>query len=582
MPRATERGVKPLARHQRVRAGRQQHHHRIELAALRLVHRHGPGAGVRGQARARHGARRRPRAEPDRRLLGRQAHAEVAVVEPDHGIVGLDQPGDRDARARRAQARLDPGIESARPAHALAQCAQHPEARHRLERDHRIAGLEQRRVTFAQCGDDLRARRRGWLQPLDRARRAGLQAGADARHVAGADRIEQRAETAVRGEAMLARQVHHVGIESTRHVRRHHAGRGRAQPFRLRRWRPALAVEPGQRREHRAALHRRQLVRIADQDQPRRGRHGIDQARHHRQVDHRALVDDQGIERQRVRRVMLRAHAESTLAQQAVQRGRGNRRRERPQRLGEPRRRLAGRRGKPDAERRSETLAPQPHHARDGPGLASARSAAQHQQAPIQRQRQRHALPVERVVGGLAQQRGDAPRVLRRVAMGRAFTQHRREPGLVVAIASQVEAPATVQHQRQARVGVADEGRAGGGRAQGRCRRPVGIATRQRIRLVQVEAGVALRHGTQGEAGQGQVRRRRVRPAARQRALQRLRGILGRMGAGQRNHGHGCSALSSKARSRASTSATGGRSRCTPRAPSRDMPRRNRYSAPPR
>ena len=308
----------------------------------------------------------------------------------------------------------------------------------------------------------------------------------------------------------------------------------------------------------------------------------IDQARHHRQVDHRALVDDQGIERQRVRGVMLRAHAESTLAQQAVQRGRGDRRRERPQRFGEPRRGLAGRRGEPDAERRSKALAPQAHHARDGPGLAGARPAAQHQQAPIERQRQRNALPVQRVVGRLAQQRGDAPRFLGGVAPGRAFAQVQRQLDLVLAVASQVQAPALLQYQRQARVGRADEGRVDGSRAQGRRRGSVGIAARQRIGLVQVQAGVALRHGTQGEAGQGQVRRRRAGPATRQRALQRLRGILGRMGAEQRRQGHGCSVPSSKARSRASTSATGGRSRCTPWAPSRDMPRRNRYSAPPR
>ena len=58
-------------------------------------------------------------------------------------------------------------------------------------------------------------------------------------------------------------------------------------------------VQPvDQIRQHRARFHRRQLVGIADEDQPRIRAHRLQQSRHHRQRHHRRLVDDDHVVRQ--------------------------------------------------------------------------------------------------------------------------------------------------------------------------------------------------------------------------------------------------------------------------------------------
>jgi hypothetical protein len=111
--------------------------------------------------------------------------------------------------------------------------------------------------------------------------------------------------------------------------------------------------------EHRAGFHRRQLVRVSHQDQSRRRADRLQQPRRHRQRDHRRLVDDDHVVGQMVPGVVPEpAPAVRPPAEQPVQRGRGQVRRE-PQlgglladRLLQAGRRLPGRRRQGDPGRR--------------------------------------------------------------------------------------------------------------------------------------------------------------------------------------------------------------------------------------
>ncbi len=63
----------------------------------------------------------------------------------------------------------------------------------------------------------------------------------------------------------------------------------------------ARPLEPGDEvGEHRTGLDGRELVGVADQDQTGVGTHGLEQAGHHRQRDHRGLVDHDHVVRQPV------------------------------------------------------------------------------------------------------------------------------------------------------------------------------------------------------------------------------------------------------------------------------------------
>ncbi len=57
--------------------------------------------------------------------------------------------------------------------------------------------------------------------------------------------------------------------------------------------------------QHLARAHRRQLVDVADEDDRRVRRHGAEQRVHQRHVDHRHLVDDEQVARERVRLLPL-------------------------------------------------------------------------------------------------------------------------------------------------------------------------------------------------------------------------------------------------------------------------------------
>ena len=73
--------------------------------------------------------------------------------------------------------------------------------------------------------------------------------------------------------------------------------------------------------EDRPGLHRRQLIRVTDQHQPRAGSDRLEQPGHHRQRDHRHLVDDHDVVRQLVVRVVAEpAAAPGQPAEQPVQR----------------------------------------------------------------------------------------------------------------------------------------------------------------------------------------------------------------------------------------------------------------------
>ena len=59
--------------------------------------------------------------------------------------------------------------------------------------------------------------------------------------------------------------------------------------------------------EHRPGLDRGELVGVADQDQPGLGPHRLEQPGHHRQRDHRGLVDHDDVVRQPVVAVVAEA-----------------------------------------------------------------------------------------------------------------------------------------------------------------------------------------------------------------------------------------------------------------------------------
>ncbi|MNE40788.1 hypothetical protein D3C80_1348270 [compost metagenome] len=56
--------------------------------------------------------------------------------------------------------------------------------------------------------------------------------------------------------------------------------------------------------QHRASLNRSQLIAIAQENHPRLSRQSGNQARHHRQVNHRGFIDHQYIQMQRVATVI--------------------------------------------------------------------------------------------------------------------------------------------------------------------------------------------------------------------------------------------------------------------------------------
>ena len=177
---------------------------------------------------------------------------------------------------------------------------------------------------------------------------------------------------------------------------------------------------PDQVGEHRSGLDRRQLVGVADQHQPRIGAHRLQQPRHHRERDHRGLVDHDDVVGQGVAAVVPEAgRGVRAPAQQTVHRRRGEPLQAPPvlgvetrpgsllrlaDRLQQPGGRLAGRSGQGDpqlagvgAGRRLRRQHGQ--QARDGRGLAGA-GAAGEDGGPLLRRGERDGALVGRPRAG--------------------------------------------------------------------------------------------------------------------------------------------------------------------------------------
>ena len=233
------------------------------------------------------------------------------------------------------------------------------------------------------------------------------------------------------------------------------------------RLRDARARRGGKRRpraqlcKHGARLDRGQLVLVAEQHEPRTRRERIEQMRGERNVDHRRLVDDDQVVRQRIVSVMPEA-GRPAAAQQPVQRERRLRqaRREFGRQVAgpcvqcflHPLRGLAGRRGQRDAQPRMR-VEQTGQHADDGRRLARARATADDRHAARQRDDRRDALPVDFA--------GCRPEVTREAVaqpVGRETFVRRGHTGLrderigkppfVVEIARQVQVVVAVDDQR--------------------------------------------------------------------------------------------------------------------------------------
>ena len=146
--------------------------------------------------------------------------------------------------------------------------------------------------------------------------------------------------------------------------------------------------------EHGAGLDGGELLRVADEDQPRVAAHRLQQARRHRERHHRGLVDDDDVVRQLVAAVVPEAvGAAGAPAEQPVEGRRPRLEQSRPLRLAQlerrrflvhgflqPRGGLPGRRGEGDERRRLAgrlgLLVEEDEDARDGGRLARAGAAA--------------------------------------------------------------------------------------------------------------------------------------------------------------------------------------------------------------
>ncbi|MPM97140.1 hypothetical protein SDC9_144313 [bioreactor metagenome] len=139
--------------------------------------------------------------------------------------------------------------------------------------------------------------------------------------------------------------------------------------------------------EHRTRVHRGQLMRVTDHDQPRAGAQRGHQRRHQIKRDHRHLIDDQQIVRQRIAGVTCHASA-WTGPQQRMQGGGRLHLKMLPDRtvpVGAAQRRvqgllhtgrgLAGERGQRDAGAVGHQIVQDAQQPGDGGGLAGPRTA---------------------------------------------------------------------------------------------------------------------------------------------------------------------------------------------------------------
>ena len=200
--------------------------------------------------------------------------------------------------------------------------------------------------------------------------------------------------------------------------------------------------------QHRPGADRGQLLRVADQDQPRLGPHRLEQPAHHGELDHRRLVDHDDVVLEPVRAVVPEPGAVvGPPAQQPVQRdpvGAPTRSATTravvgqlrhlgelaDHRLVEPGRGLAGRRGQRDRQAlagRVGLVGEQAEDARDGGGLPGAGTAGEDRRPPAGGRDRRGLLLVAEVLA--AHQRPRWPPAGRR---RRSAAAARRAPQVVV------------------------------------------------------------------------------------------------------------------------------------------------------
>ncbi len=192
--------------------------------------------------------------------------------------------------------------------------------------------------------------------------------------------------------------------------------------------------------EHGPRLDRRELAGVADQDQTRLRANGLDQPGHHRQRDHRRLVDDHDVVRQSVRAVVTEAAvAAGKPAEEPVERRRAELaellsdgvadvelRRLLVNGLLQPRGGLGGRCGERD-ERRGRSrggglFGEQGHDPGDGGGLARAGAAGDDREPPQHRGGGGQSLPGVRAGAGLQRRHRTGDR-------GRRSARRRGRPG---------------------------------------------------------------------------------------------------------------------------------------------------------
>ncbi|MNR02967.1 hypothetical protein D3C85_1188420 [compost metagenome] len=220
---AGDAGVEQAAAQQRAGLLGQDQQHLAELRALALVHGHGEGAVVAGQARRGEGAvagvafalalafKKDPQAE-----LAVQADADVAVEQAE-GVVVLphhDRPAGIPAFAAgnliapfhpRLQHFVDPGHAPA----AFALGAEGAEVVEGGKGSRRIGAFrrgEEGRITAIQAFEQIGG---GWLGVPGQIAALFLQQAQGGGHFAVVDPSRQLADAAVAGEAVAVGQQHH-------------------------------------------------------------------------------------------------------------------------------------------------------------------------------------------------------------------------------------------------------------------------------------------------------------------------------------------------------------------------------------
>ena len=304
---------------------------------------------------------------------GGRAHHDtgVAVVDAELVVVGGDQerpPGvgalEEGVAGLGGEPLLDAAVPVAYAERAVAVRAQEAVLVERAERPGHVAAVG--RVTDGegsrQGGAADTRGRVGVGDPLDGVVTRGQDVQRRVR-VAGAQRLGQRVDLGAEPVGRVQRRDRRVGaaLEPAHHVA-----------------------------QHRAGLDRGELVRVADEHQPRVGAHGLEQPRHLGQRDHRGLVDHDHVVREPVAAVVAEARGVARVGPQQPVEGRGGdagepcavgvleRRRLLVHRLLQPRGGLAGRRGERDPQAVG-VLVEQPHEqARHRRRLAGAGTAGQH------------------------------------------------------------------------------------------------------------------------------------------------------------------------------------------------------------